>query len=167
MKKLILFFTLTLGLTFSSCDNSSCKDILCGDNASCVEGTCNCLQGYEKNSNDLCISTLIRARSSFTGTWNVYEDCYVNPYTFISTIVKHPTKDDQLVISDFYDTYNSVYAVMTSETTFDIPLQLHNSNRVTITGEGIYENSGSLIINYNIELVDGSGTDYCTASYTK
>ncbi|CAA6810735.1 MAG: Unknown protein [uncultured Aureispira sp.] len=167
MKQSILFLILSLGLTFSSCDNASCGDILCGDNASCVQGTCTCLQGYEKNNNDLCVSTLIRARSNFTGTWAVSENCSSAIYSFISTIVKHPTEDDQLILSNFYDSYNSVYAVMTSETTFEIPLQLHNSNRVTITGEGMYENPGSVIINYNIELVDGTSSDYCTAFYTK
>jgi hypothetical protein len=171
MKKFILFFALSLGLTLSSCDNNSCGDIICGDNASCIKGDCACLQGYEKNNNDLCVSTLIRARNSFTGTWVVSESCYSNSFTFIntftSTIVKHPTEDDQLILSNFYDSYNNVYAVMTSETTFEIPLQLHSNNNITIIGEGIYENSGTLRLNYNIEEVNGLGSNDCTASYTK
>ncbi len=43
----IMFLALTAVLTTSCDDSDPCKDAACGDNGTCIEGTCVCNVGYE------------------------------------------------------------------------------------------------------------------------
>jgi hypothetical protein len=166
MKKIILFFTLSLGLTLSSCGDT-CKDIMCGDNTICEEGVCNCLPDFEKNNKGICVSTLVSDRDKFVGNWNVTENCSFFGDTFNSFITKHLSIDDQLIISNLSERY-TVYAIMISSSEFEIPFQI--SGNTSIIGSGSYVGS-TMIVDYTIEALPGSsggsGSISCNATYTK
>jgi hypothetical protein len=161
MKKFILFFTLSLGLTLSSCD--PCKDVMCGDNTICEEGVCNCLPDFEKNNKGLCVSTLVSYRDRFVGNWNANETCSPYTSTFNSFITKHPSIDDQIIISNFNDRY-TVYAVMISQSRFEIPFQVTTYN--SIVGSGTYTGT-TMRIDYTIQSLSNSTFTNCSASYNK
>lgn len=66
MKKLNLLFVALVGaLTFglSSCTDA-CKDVVCENSGTCVEGVCDCATGYE---GELCATEM---RAKFIGTYN-------------------------------------------------------------------------------------------------
>ena len=73
MKNLIKFFSFAalVAIFATSCNPDPCKDVVCGTHGDCVEGTCDCRDGYEKDSSDLC-NTEIRAK--FFGSYSMSED---------------------------------------------------------------------------------------------
>ena len=162
MKKIILFITLSLGLTLSSCD--PCKDVMCGDNTICEAGVCNCLPDFEKNNLGLCVSTLASNRDRFVGIWNVTETCASFDDTFNSFISKHPSIDDQIIITNLYDRY-IVHATMISRSRFVIPFQVNGNT--SIVGSGSYA-SFTMRIDYDIKSLSSTSTTIsCGATYSK
>lgn len=68
MKKAVGIFLGVLSLCLSSCNKKNdlkdpCGDIVCGQGV-CVDGNCNCDDGYDKDNNGSCI---ISWASNFTG----------------------------------------------------------------------------------------------------
>ena len=51
-----LFYLALLLSTFIviSCDQDPCKDVVCGAEGTCLQGTCDCNFGWEKDSANLC-----------------------------------------------------------------------------------------------------------------
>lgn len=162
MKHLFLLLFLGVTLAFSSCKNDPCENVLCESHAICQEGTCECEVGYKRNLDGRCVLSIDTDRDKFAKVWSVFESCSSGDYSFISTITKNPSEANQLIIYNFYDSYNSIYAVMTSANTFDIPLQVQGGN--TISGNGIYA-GGSLTIDYTIRGINNGNTNQCSATY--
>jgi len=66
--KLFLFFLLSLSLTTPSCKDP-CKNISCSNGGMCIEGTCNCYNGFSGSScevEDRCITQNIMCENSGT-----------------------------------------------------------------------------------------------------
>lgn len=164
MNKTITILLSSLILIFSSCQNDPCADQICEVNSYCQDGTCECEAGYSRNADGRCVINISLDRDKFAKVWSVSENCSSGSYLFSSTIVKSPTEEDQLIIYNFYDVYDNVYAVMTSANTFDIPLQVHYSNRVAVSGSGTYA-AGRLTVDYNIENLSNNSVEQCSATY--
>jgi len=71
----------SLGLV--SCNTDECKDVTCDNGGICVEGTCECLDGYEGTNCET------EERAKFTGTY-VYGGTFVCPVTGDGTISDEP-----------------------------------------------------------------------------
>ncbi|MGH1337938.1 MAG: hypothetical protein ACRBFS_17590 [Aureispira sp.] len=54
MKNLFYLALLFSAFIVISCDQDPCKDVVCGAEGTCIEGSCDCNFGYEKDSADLC-----------------------------------------------------------------------------------------------------------------
>lgn len=54
MKNLIKLCLLLCTIFAMSCNTDPCKDVVCGDEGTCVDGTCDCNFGYEKDADNLC-----------------------------------------------------------------------------------------------------------------
>lgn len=162
MKQLISLLILGVALSFSSCDNDPCKDTICESYAICKEGTCECEVGYKRNLDGRCVLAIDTERDKFVKSWVVAESCSSGDYTFISTITKNPSEEEQLILYNFYDSYDGIYAVMTSANTFDIPLQVQGG--VSISGRGIYA-AGNLTVDYTIENINSGANDQCSSTY--
>jgi hypothetical protein len=96
-----LSFAAVFGLFATACETDPCKDVVCGDHGSCVEGVCNCETGYEKNADGLCNDEV---RAKFFGTWNVADDCSnsgATPYQVIVATLSSGIFD--VKISNFWE----------------------------------------------------------------
>jgi hypothetical protein len=105
MKKIqILFFALVLGtisVTFTSCgDDDPCKDVVCGDNGSCFDGSCICNVGYELGTDNKCS---VEQRAKFTGSFTGAETCTVGTDNYTITIATSANGIDKVVLSNVYN----------------------------------------------------------------
>ncbi len=160
MRKLILFCALLTGLALSSCNNDVCENNLCGIHEKCEDGAC-------------VPSDLVVARAAFTGIWNVSETYNGGTDAFSSSIAKHPTEDNMLLLYDLSSDYINIYAVMESSNSFEIPLQMtgrstsFSGSAIAVSGSGILINSNTVSLNYTLESLNGAFVQNCTATYTK
>lgn len=60
---MLCFFAISATVTLSSCEQDPCTDLLCQNNAACVDGYCQCPTGYEGAECE------ITAASRFVGTF--------------------------------------------------------------------------------------------------
>jgi hypothetical protein len=72
MKKLLLFLPLLTILMFSSCDSDPCKDVNCG-NGTCIEGTCDCDEGWGGENCDIDLCADCENGDCTTGDCNCFE----------------------------------------------------------------------------------------------
>ncbi len=171
-----LAFTLAAGAFFSSCEQDPCKDVVCGTNGSCVEGTCNCEAGYEKDAANLC-NTMQRAK--FIGAWTVAEDCAGATAAYPSAIAAGTTSITEVSILDFWATFtNAVKATVNANDTKAITIarQEPDMDGYFVSGSGMINAAGALVINFTVTAETGgtvavpgtvTSTQTCTATYTK
>jgi hypothetical protein len=162
MKQLLLFLLLGTCLAFSSCKSDPCEEALCGDNSICIEGDCECAEGYSKNTDDRCVLAVEVARNDLAKLWTVTNNCFTG-LSYKGAIFIHPTEKDQIVFDDIYYLNTDTYAVMTTATTFEIPLQPSAGD--FISGSGFYTAPGRVEVSYIITEDDGTWVDNCTAVY--
>lgn len=127
-----------------------------------IMGTCECNEGYGKNSAGECT---IDWAGEIVGSFLVTDDCVNNNYAI--SVSLEPSNNGGIFFRNFQDTYNNVYAKMTSATTFEIPLQMQNATRVAISGLGNFTNLNALSINFILEYTSLNPPNTCSASYTK
>ena len=99
MKTIKLFFTLFMLIgtitLFTSCEDDPCSDVICENGGTCVEGTCNCTDGYEGAD----CSTL--SADKFVGTYSVAGICEGNNYNYSVSITKSATEANKILIDNF------------------------------------------------------------------
>ena len=76
-KNLLWFFGLAImaatSFTIVSCNPDPCKDVNCGDNGICNDGTCDCTLGYEG------VNCETESRTKLTGKYSTTEQCSTDP----------------------------------------------------------------------------------------
>jgi hypothetical protein len=177
MKNLFKTFALTLlaAATFSSCEQDPCKDVVCGDQGQCVEGTCVCNANYEQDAAGLC-NTLQRTKfltvaangDITSATYSVQDQCSLSGTPTYSCIVTaHPTDMSALNIADFWDDAFVASVVATvSGSTLTIARQEPDSDGYFVEGSGSISN-GTITFSYTItDERDPAAirTDACTNS---
>jgi hypothetical protein len=73
MRKLKNVLAIIVLVLIASCkkEAESCEDVVCEDNATCVGGTCVCIEGYEGEG---CAT---ESREKFNGTWQGKDTCEI------------------------------------------------------------------------------------------
>lgn len=150
---------LTLGgftaVTYTACNKDECKDVVCQNGGSCVEGTCSCAAGYEGTNCET------KSSAKFVGTYTVTENCGGDPYPVVVTAVDAST----ILISNLgnYDCSSGdiVWTATVSKTSLTIA---DNKCSTQMNGTGSYDN-GTVTINYTTTY-DGGG-DNCKATMVK
>jgi hypothetical protein len=184
MKKLNLLMMALGGalvLSLSSCD--PCKDVDCGtegtcEDGSCVcndkyygdacethcmngtysEGTCTCDNGYEGDACD------VEERAEFLATYNADDNCESGTYTYESTITAG-TAIDAISISNFAGFDVTVPATVDGSS-FTITNHVDAAGR-KFNGTGTISASGTTVtLEYDVVFTDET-TDACTATLTK
>ena len=153
---------LTIGafsaITYTSCNKDKCKDVVCSNGGTCLDGICTCKSGYEGTT---CATV---SAAKFVGTYSVVENCSVSggvgPYT--TTIVESTTNEVNILMNDFGDLTATITIVgSVNGTTLTIASQTVSG--YTVSGSGTY-NNGVITITYTIA---STNSETCTATWTK
>ncbi len=160
MKKLLLICLVGCLSVLQSCKDE-CKDVTCENGGTCVEGTCDCPDGYAGDTCELV------AREGLIGTWSGNTVCPGEPAEAIVFEVTEGTSIDQIVITEAGASEGFVGNV-TGVNTFDIePFTVELLGFVvTTTGDGSVNSSGQLVMNIVAE-VQGFGTSACVFTGAK
>ena len=190
LKKLIyLCFAVVM---FSSCGDDPvdpCSGIDCGANGECVDGTCDCEDGYsgvnceifdpcfavDCGDNGTCIDGTCDCEEGYTGetcetliqdlfigTWNGV-DCEGDDYSI--TIQAGETPLDLIVVNSGLD----IMAEIENETKFVMPVQTiiepFFQLELTVSGDGTLLEDGTLSFAATVDSALGGGS--CTSIMTK
>ena len=147
----------------SSCADP-CKDIECQNGGTCVEGTCNCAEGYEGTN---CETAM---RDKFVSSYSATETCANFPgQTFNSTMVISASNASALkvVITNIYENGWSVVADISGDnlsfTNVDIA-GLPAGFVVKATGTA---NLVGTVLTMNYTITEGGTSDNCQLTGTK
>lgn len=169
MKKNLLKF-LGLGMlfvVFTACPDDPCKDVNCGDNGTCVEGTCVCDEGYEQDATGACT---VESREKFAGSWNVVEDCSASVPAAYVTIVANGATIVDVTITNFWGAFQNIVNATIDGNTITIGRQEPDNDDFFVEGTGTIDLSGAKpVITMNYTVTDESdpaniATDNCTSS---
>ena len=160
----LLFFILLVAGTFfmPACNKDACKDVNCGANGICIDGTCECDPGYEGTNCE------IESRAKFLGTWTANDNCTSSGTpSYIVTISTSTTNAQSVRIANFWDAFqNAVNATITGNT-INIPLQEPDNDDFTVSGSGTI-NGNTITLTYTVtDTSVGGGTDNCSSTWTK
>jgi hypothetical protein len=172
MKSLIkaLSFAAVFGFFATSCETDPCKDVVCGDHGTCLEGTCNCETGYEKDAQGLC-NTEVRAK--FVDSWTVADDCSVSGTASYTVSVTASTANIlEVKITNFWGTFVNQAVANIDGNTISIARQQPDNDNYFIIGQGTINAAGNTITWTNYTITDETNpasivTDACTATWTK
>ena len=163
-------FTAVLSAAFTACNNDPCKDVVCGDQGACDEGTCICNRGYEKDTANLC-NLMIRSKYLGAGngsaTYSIAEVCGgVNSGGFTMTVTAASDILD-IAVANFGDSGQSVVMMVTGSRTLQVkPGQTING--IAVSGDGELDANGQLVIRYTgTDATTGAQVFSCTMTGTK
>ena len=172
MKKITIYiFTITFIIgtiaLFYSCNKDKCKEIICQNGGSCIEGTCDCLGGYygdncEKVNRDFWLNSGGTLPANFV----VIDNCTSSTYSYTITIKPSSTAIDEVLIDNFYNipSLNNVRLKIITDMTFEIPNQIIAG--YTISGSGNY-NIPRKKFNMSYNILSSTSNDACGASASK
>ena len=162
MKKFKLTHVLGAALiglaSFTSCTDP-CKDVTCQNGGTCVEGDCECADGYTGTNCET------EERAQFIGTYSVSESCTSGNYTYNVTVSNSSTGATAIIIGNFGDYSTNVNATVDGDN-ITIPNQTNQVGGFPLTFSGTGQISGTILtISYTVS--DGTNTDTCTKTCTK
>jgi len=162
MKKITKIFAIAAilfsGLTmFNACNDDPCKDVNCGTNGTCDNGTCLCNTGYEGSA----CETLATAK--FIGNHNVSDTCS-NTITYTSSISQNSTDITKINIENFLGLGTGVIASAdVSGSTFTVP----NGNSGVFSWMSVSGSINGTTTTINYTLNDGAASCTGVATYTR
>jgi len=150
---ILISFLIGTVIIFSSCEADPCDGVVCQNNAPCVDGVCNCPDGYQGT---FCETEW---REKLVGTFTLRQECstgFFGPFKF------NITKDANDPLELDANSPGSVpryRIVMTGETTFVLPKQKIRPELPVLEGSGsINENTGDITLSF--EYTDGVTCTY-------
>jgi len=178
-------------LLFTACGDDPvdpCADVDCGANGMCLDGTCDCEDGYSGTNceifdpcfsvdcgeNGQCVDGTCACddgyygdscenliQELFVGTWNGL-DCDGDDYTIVISAGEMPL--DLIIVNSGLE----IAAVIESDTTFNVPTQViiepFFQTEVTVFGNGILQQDGKLSFTADVQSAFGGGV--CTSEMT-
>lgn len=154
---------LTIGaftaITYTACNKDECKDVVCENGGTCVNGTCECPIGYEgANCEKL-------TRDNFVGKWSGSDVCGLGTYNVELTIDKSGTNSLNALVTNPGGFGTPI--VITGEVTATNKLSFTNAsvgNGKTLTGSMTFSGN-SMTFQYTVTGTIDS--DQCNGSYTR
>jgi hypothetical protein len=144
---------------FNSCKKDPCKDVVCNNGGTCVDGTCSCTTGYEGTNCETAWNTKFVA--SYSGT----DVCTSGTYTWNGSITKSSTSGSIFYITNMggFGSSAQFSCTLTNSTTFTIDAQVQNGYTILSGGGSISSDGAKITSNYIVK--DAAGTkDTCTTS---
>jgi len=136
MKNLFKSFALAMlaAATFSSCEQDPCKDVVCGDQGQCVEGSCVCNAGYEQDAAGLCNT---EQRAKFLGSYVVDDNCSSSGVTtYNTTIVTSTAGVTEVRLTNFWGEFTNAVVATVSGSTITIARQEPSGDGFFVEGSG-------------------------------
>ena len=155
--------TVALATGISSCNTDKCKDVVCQNDGTCVEGTCDCAPGYFGN---FCASSMAGSYSAAENGSSSGAATFVAGVTFTGSTAS---------FSNFYGVFVNKVNATIDGTTITIASQEPDADKFFVSGSGTITTNaaGKVIISitYTVIQKDGSGatiaTDNVTSTYTQ
>ncbi len=160
IKNIALSALFTIGafsaVTYTSCNQDDCKDVVCQNGGTCSGGSCTCPSGYEGSNCETASS------AKFIGTWNVSEPSCGGNYT---NIVSQGTSSTTIIFSNLGN-FSTAAAVVASAD--DNTLLISNFTDATgrkFSGSGTFSSNG-FSVTYTVTYTDNT-SETCTATFSK
>lgn len=161
MKKINLYLaSVVAAATFSltSCVDP-CKDVVCENGGTCIEGTCDCATGYE---GDNCADEM---RAKFVGSYSVADNCSATGTASYTVNVSNSSTDvSTVLISNFWGLFTNNVTATVDGTNITIANQEPDGDGFTVSGTGTYA-AGVMNLSYTVS--DGTNSDVCQSTMTK
>jgi hypothetical protein len=135
-------------ITYTACIKDHCGSNLCANSGLCVDGNCACVTGYEGAHCDTIWS------AKFSGTWKVAETTQdsdgVYNANYILTVQQSSIAQNFLMYH-VENAYDSIYCVLSSINTFNIPGQSNADSTFYVQGgNGTLDLvNGTVSVNYS------------------
>ena len=166
MKNLFYLALLLSAFIVISCNQDPCKDVVCGDEGTCLEGTCDCNTGWEKDSAGLCNTAWA---DKFVGTNVASEDVCtagsVNAGTFTYNTTVTKTNATTLSTTNLfgYGATNTINIDVTSSA--DVSINDTDVAGRVFTGTGT-KVGNVLTIDAIVTFPNNGGADTCVTTLT-
>jgi hypothetical protein len=145
---------------FNACDEDACKDVVCQNGGTCVDGTCICAEGYEGTNCET------RTADKYAGTWSVVDVCTSDTYPYTADIAVSSTEAAKILISNFGG-FGSSVVVSANVNGNSVAIPSQSFGAVSISGNGTLSSNGLTInVSYTANDVYG-GADVCTGTWDK
>lgn len=162
MKNLINLCFLFFALFIISCDSDPCKDVVCGDEGTCIAGVCDCNMGYEKDADGLCNTAwstkFVGANLSATDSCSA-GSANAGVFVYATTI----TMDDATTLSTTnlfgYTATNVIKMDVTSST--EVSINYTDVAGRVFTGSGTKDGS-MLTLDVIVDFPNSTVNDTCT-----
>jgi hypothetical protein len=155
-------FAIVAAFAVSSCNTDPCKDVVCGDAGSCLDGTCVCDPGFETDADGAC-TVLMSAK--FIGSYSVVEDCSASAAAaYTSGVLANSTDVTAINFVNFWGSFvNPVVATIgTDGVTITIASQEPDADGYTVSGTGsIDPATGIITVSYVVTETASGNTDTC------
>jgi len=153
---LFLLFTLII-ICLTSCQDDPCDAIVCQNNATCIDGICDCPPGFE---GEFCEEF---SRQKILGNFHVTSNCMGDTsVTETWGIGASGAAFNEVLINNFHKPALNVVATITDPNTIEIEEQLIGGS--AISGSGTIEGEGQLSIQYTVIRVNPVDTTNCSVN---
>ncbi len=157
IKNIALSALLTIGafgaVTYTSCTKDQCKDVVCANSGTCLNGICSCPSGFEGN---LCQTLSV---TKFVKVWNATD--VINGTNLVYTVAIgsgiNPTS--AIISNSFSDDFFSNTINATVDGNFiTIPDQKPDANGdYRVQGSGTYQSNNRILWDYTLtRITDGA-----------
>lgn len=146
---------------FNACTSDPCKDVVCMNDGTCIDGTCDCTTGYEGTD----CST--ESRTKFLGSWTVTDACSSSGTSSYTVSMTAGTSVIDVNITNFWGVFNNAVKATVSGSIISIATQEPDNDGFKVIGTGTITGT-TISWSYTIDGTGaGSGIDNCTATWVK
>lgn len=147
-------------ITYTACNKDECKDVVCNNGGTCVDGTCSCPTGYEGTNCDA------KTRDKFIGSWAGSDQCTSGTYTITLSIAASSSSNVTALVTNpggFGGTV-TITGNVTGSNTLAFNSQSVGGGR-TLTGTMTF-NGNSMTFSYTVTPAVGVA-DACNGTYSR
>ena len=198
LRSILLSVLFTCGafllVTYTACTKDPCKDVLCQNNGTCVDGNCKCPSGYGGSNCEIVTDPCVKVQcknegvcengtckcppgfegelceqlsiTKYFGVWNGKDSCASSNYTNDSLVIAGSQASNKSAVIYNPAGLGSGYSV-TGELTSVNTITIPTQSVATgisFKGSLVFSGHSAMIFNYTIY---GTSKDSCTGTYSK